>query len=416
MKEYALVLSGGGAKGVYHIGAWKAIKELGLPVKAFFGNSIGAIIAAFLAQGIDNELDQLAADLDVNYILNLPSSLVSKGEIAIADDVDYPDVLSRIIKEGGIDTSPLRNNLNRYINEKELRNSGNAYGLITFNLSDMSAHELGIDEIEEGKLIDYLMASSALPGFKSIKINGKTFIDGAVHDNIPFNMAKKRGYKNIIIVDMSGIGFKKKMDFAGTNTAYIKNSIKMGGALEFDKKFLEDFMELGYLDTLKTFGRLEGIRYFIEPDEVFEKQITQLLKNTEISWPQSCRILLQHKNPLAAFIDAAASILDLPLITKWSYDTLLTAIKQEVAEIHHSLSSTSKSDIKHLEEHIKSFIRTWDLEKSPYYYYLLAKQMKSSIASKLLIRALEGFYPALECGDLFIQNIQAIYKTRYKQD
>ncbi|RKX97983.1 MAG: hypothetical protein DRZ90_04450, partial [Spirochaetes bacterium] len=55
--HYCLVLSGGGAKGVYHIGVWKALKELGIQVDAFIGNSIGAVISAFLAQGLDEVLE-----------------------------------------------------------------------------------------------------------------------------------------------------------------------------------------------------------------------------------------------------------------------------------------------------------------------------------------------------------------------
>jgi predicted acylesterase/phospholipase RssA len=48
-RPYCLVLGGGGAKGVYHIGVWRALKELEVPVEAFVGNSIGAIMGAFMA-------------------------------------------------------------------------------------------------------------------------------------------------------------------------------------------------------------------------------------------------------------------------------------------------------------------------------------------------------------------------------
>ena len=40
-----LVLSGGGTKGVYHIGVWRSLKELGILISSFVGASIGAIIA-----------------------------------------------------------------------------------------------------------------------------------------------------------------------------------------------------------------------------------------------------------------------------------------------------------------------------------------------------------------------------------
>ncbi|MDA3955463.1 patatin-like phospholipase family protein, partial [Oceanispirochaeta sp.] len=58
-EKYCLVLSGGGAKGVYHLGAWKALSELGIEVDAFIGNSIGAIVAGFLAQGQTRALENI---------------------------------------------------------------------------------------------------------------------------------------------------------------------------------------------------------------------------------------------------------------------------------------------------------------------------------------------------------------------
>lgn len=406
MKEYALVLSGGGAKGVYHIGAWKAIKELGIPVKAFFGNSIGAIIAAFLAQGLEEELNEVADEIDISYILNLPKEMLSKsGELIVPEGSDIPKLLGDLFKSRGIDTSPLLTNLQRYLSEDAIRQSGNDYGLVTFNLSDFSPHELSLREIEKGRLIDYIMASSALPGFKSTKINGKTYIDGGFHDNIPFNLAKRRGYKNIIVIDMSGLGFKKKMDFTGTNTAYVKSSIKMGGALNFEKEFLSEFLELGYLDTLKTFGRLEGLDYFIEPDPCLERAFESFLDHNAFLY-QECSY--QHRNTLAVYLDCMASVLNIKRIKKWSYISLLTNIKRELLEIQDKLTLKKNSDIQNLEQQIKSFIRSWELEESPYFYYLLTQSMNNSVASKLLLRALKGFYPRLETAAAIIQYIDAI--------
>ena len=45
-ESYVLVLSGGGAKGVYHVGVWKALREMGVEVEAFVGSSVGAVTAA----------------------------------------------------------------------------------------------------------------------------------------------------------------------------------------------------------------------------------------------------------------------------------------------------------------------------------------------------------------------------------
>lgn len=51
MKPYGLILAGGGAKGAYQIGAWKAMRELDIEFEAIAGASIGAINGAMIAQG-----------------------------------------------------------------------------------------------------------------------------------------------------------------------------------------------------------------------------------------------------------------------------------------------------------------------------------------------------------------------------
>lgn len=48
---YGLVLEGGGAKGSYHIGAYKAIKEMGIEIKGIAGTSVGALNGALITQG-----------------------------------------------------------------------------------------------------------------------------------------------------------------------------------------------------------------------------------------------------------------------------------------------------------------------------------------------------------------------------
>jgi predicted acylesterase/phospholipase RssA len=69
--------------------------------------------------------------------------------------------------------------------------------------------------MEDGKIPEYLLASSAFPGFQSPEIAGKKYIDGGVYDNIPYTMARKRGYRRLIVIDISGIGIKRKLNVEG---------------------------------------------------------------------------------------------------------------------------------------------------------------------------------------------------------
>lgn len=50
-KEYGLVLEGGGAKGAYQIGAWKALREAGVKIRGVAGTSVGALNGALICMG-----------------------------------------------------------------------------------------------------------------------------------------------------------------------------------------------------------------------------------------------------------------------------------------------------------------------------------------------------------------------------
>ena len=64
---YGLVLEGGGAKGAYHVGAFKALKELGIEIGGIAGSSIGAINGAMMVQGNYELLEKVWYSLCLLY-------------------------------------------------------------------------------------------------------------------------------------------------------------------------------------------------------------------------------------------------------------------------------------------------------------------------------------------------------------
>jgi len=256
---YCLVLSGGGAKGMYHIGVWRALEELGVPVNAFVGNSIGAIISAFLAQGLVTELEELGDTIGIETVMKIPDELVKEGSLQIDRTrlAAFRRFSRDILEHRGIDTSPMRNVVYDKIDEDKIRKSGVDLAIVTFNVSDMKPREVFLDDMEHGQLKDYILASAAFPGFDQPVIEGKKHIDGGVYNNLPYDVAISRGYKNIIVVDVSGIGVNRRINTKGTNTIYIKNSVDIGGVLDFDRDTLNRLKTLGYLDAMKAFGRVD---------------------------------------------------------------------------------------------------------------------------------------------------------------
>jgi NTE family protein len=403
---YCLVLSGGGAKGVYHIGVWRALKELGIEVDAFIGASIGALIAALLAQGREEELEEIGRTITLDNVLALPEELTENGELKLDRDslAAARKLFDSLKKNKGLDTSPLRELLTKGLDERKLRESGKDLGLVTVNLSALEPREVYIEDMEEGAIVDYVMASAAFPGFEQTVIAGDKYADGGLYDNIPYAMARRRGYRRIIVSDISGVGRNRKPEIAGSLTVYVRNSVEMGGVLDFNRRVLDDFTRLGYLDTLRVFGRLKGYDYFLEPnDEEEKKAAAAKAPEPSYEFPERMRY---DRDLLLKSLECAASILEVERVAAYSYESLTAAIREKretedekLAGIIGSGEDKKASIIAMLREALAQK----SLEGSPYYYWRLAEAFLPSAAEGVAKSALVGFYPALPAGLAYLE-------------
>jgi NTE family protein len=271
---YGLVLQGGGTKGSYHIGVWKALKELGVEIGAVTGTSIGALNGAFVAQDTYDLALKVWENIEVNDVIDAESEVFKDFmhlELNLNRVDKYFEYFKRVIKDKGLDTSPLRKLIENNLDEKRIRESGIDFGLVTVSLTDMKPLELFVEDIEVGKLTEYLLASSFLPGFKPQQLDGKRFVDGGVYDNLPINLIARKGYTDIIAVEMDSIGMKQNVDEEKLNVIRIRPSDKVGRMLQFDRKTAKRNIQMGYLDTMKVLGQYGGIRYYFKnlPDESY---------------------------------------------------------------------------------------------------------------------------------------------------
>ena len=425
--RYCLVLGGGGAKGVFHVGALRALRELGIELEAVVGNSIGAVVAAFVAQSLDSELEEISNRIGLDYILNIPDELIKDGELSInlSHKEAFRKFYRKISSDGGLDTSPLRKLLDDHIDEKKIRENGLDFGVVTFNTSNMKPRQVFVEEMEEGELISYAMASSAFPGFQQPEIAGKKYIDGGVYNNVPFTMARSRGYRNIIVVDISGFGVNRKPDIIGTRTVYIKNSINMGWTLDFDREFLDRFTTLGYLDTMKAFGRYRGVDYFIEPEEKQEEAFgefirTEAMQQRLFTLPgilaaedsprnigEAMMKLLPKKrrhdpNWLPLLADCAAGILAVDRVQSWSYSELFDVLKKKTEELEQEAESIKNAGGRAFIGRIRKEIRDKQLSATPYVYHLLGDMYLPRRLRESLEKFIIHHHPQLAAGVFFL--------------
>ncbi|MHB1453546.1 MAG: patatin-like phospholipase family protein [Saccharofermentanales bacterium] len=263
--EYALALAGGGTRGAYQVGAWRAIREMEISVCAVAGTSIGAINGALIAQGDYDIFDRLYQEIRPDQILETGVNLDFNRDVFHI--TNFFKMSGDFLRRGGYRTAPLRKVLEEYIDVDKVYDSAMDYGLVTFELGAVHPVEKFKAEITKDQFLDYLLASACFPIFKAQRIENKVFTDGGLGDNLPVNMLACRGYKQIIAVDLHGIGIIPAVTVDDVYIKTVRPTVSLGGLLDFNREKIQRNTLMGYMDTLKAFNRLQGDMYFFSPHE-----------------------------------------------------------------------------------------------------------------------------------------------------
>lgn len=289
MAKLGLVLSGGGSKGAYEIGVYKALKKLHKKVDIVTGTSIGAINGMFIAQK------------DLKGALKLWKNISFK---TLYDEEEFPvlenEKLSKIymqyakgfINDGGLDIYKMKDIFNKYFKPHKFFKSDIDYGLVTYNFTKNKPVLKTKKDLTKDNIKDYILASaSCYPAFKPYLINNEMYIDGGYYDNLPINLAIELGATEIIAVDLRAIGFKKNVKDKTVDITYIAPNNKIGSFLVFDKNQAKKSIKFGYNDTMKIFNKLEGnkftfkkynlIKNYNKYIDSYENKLKELFKHTD---------------------------------------------------------------------------------------------------------------------------------------
>ena len=306
--KVGLVLSGGGAKGLAHIGVLKVIDSLGIKVDYIAGTSMGAIVGGLYASGYNAEqLDSIFSKIDVDALLQDYTPRESKSFYEKRNDEIYALTLP-------------------FNNFKLGLPSGLSKGLYNFNLmSRLTQHVSDVRDfdklpipflciatdvetgeqivLDEGILAQAIIASGALPTLYSpVEINGRLLIDGGVVNNYPIEELKNRGIDFIIGIDVqdglknreqlkdvtavlsqiNNFSMIEKMEGKRSLTnIYIKPDIKGFSVVSFDKgqeiikkgnekanEFIKELLPLRNIDERPTTFKV------IKNDSIFIRDIT----------------------------------------------------------------------------------------------------------------------------------------------
>jgi NTE family protein len=223
-------------------------------------------------------------------------------------------ILTReLLVRRSLNTQPLRELLQKHIDEDKVRASKTRYGLMTALLPEFKPQPKWIEEIPKGQLIDYIMASARLPGLAPVKIDGHRMIDGGVIEVVPLSMLRGQGIRRLVVVDMVTHAVLRSPFLDNVEITYIHDPQNLGKILDVTPERLLHNRTLGYLDTLKAFGRLKGEYFSFEPAEY--------------------RLLLQRFGPAdLAGLEQAALVYEMDRCRVFTASAFIEAVRQKCRE------------------------------------------------------------------------------------
>lgn len=276
----ALVLSGGGAKGIAHIGVLRTLDSLGIRPDLIVGTSMGAVVGALYASGYPGrELDSLARTLPLSelfrsYQPQAPRSLGALQPLVVWEQGDRRfNLQSAAVIEGEI---------NSLVNAAMLRGNLMARGdfdslLIPFRAvaTDLAARDAVV--LRSGDLAQAVRASVAIPlVFAPERIGGRFLIDGGLSANIPVRVARDEGAEVVIVSDatehppdsLDGYSplivadrlvqflFRQPADSLGAADVLVRPAIEGFTSLNFSPDRIRQLLERGRAAADTSLGRL----------------------------------------------------------------------------------------------------------------------------------------------------------------
>ena len=307
--KIGLVLSGGGAKGLAHIGVLKVIEKAGIKIDYIGGTSMGAIVGGLYASGYTaTQLDSIFNNTDYDAVIQdfIPRS--SKNFYEKANDERYAFALPFDKFKIGIPTALSKGLYNYNMMTRltaNVRHERDFKKLPIPFLCIATDIETGEEVLlENGFLPQAILASGAFPSLYSpLVIDGKYLIDGGVINNYPLDEVKKMGADIIIGVDVqddlkdreslkdatrilvqiSNLQMIQRMQEKKTRTdVYIRPNVEEYSVISFDKGIeiikigenaaLEVEDQLNQLST--AYQKQKTIVPLTEKDSLFVSSIT----------------------------------------------------------------------------------------------------------------------------------------------
>lgn len=271
--KIGLVLAGGGAKGAYEAGVFKAIWDLDIAknICVISGVSIGTVNGLMFAMDDSNVMESSWANVSYSrFILNedkVRNSNLAEAikKIYVGEKSTIETLIARQGDIGLLSQTGVRQFIEEYVNMDILKKCNKTIYACAYNINLEQPEYFRLNDYSEEEVIDITLASCAIPFiFKPIKLNGYKYADGGINnpkygkknaDNVPIKPLTNHDCDIIIVVYLS---YKDKVDkslFGGKNIIEIYpsshlESIQGIGTLNLNSSTLSERIDLGYRDGM----------------------------------------------------------------------------------------------------------------------------------------------------------------------
>ena len=183
MEKVGIVLSGGGARGSYQIGVWKALNKLKIKYDIVTGTSVGALNGLLFVQKDYKKAYKIWKNIGYDFLFD------DAEKLNINTEHIYKTYISEFFKHGGMEVKQYQPFPEIAYDEKKFYSSPVDYGIVVYNLTKLKPEMLTKNMLTNENIKDYVLASaSCFPTFKMKNIEGMNYIDGGYYDNMPINL------------------------------------------------------------------------------------------------------------------------------------------------------------------------------------------------------------------------------------
>ncbi len=276
-KNYGLVLCGGGGKGSYQIGVFKALHQLGMDqwIVSLSGSSAGALNTILFLNGNYETAEDVWTNIRPIQFLDIePEGYCSRDGLLKLMDTKLD---MRKISESTIPTY-ISATYAAPTQTSDPSRFNSALASLNQNREDREGEYLLINGRPTEEIKKILLASTAIPiVYDPVEVDGHLFRDGGLFDNVPIRPLLETGVKDLIIVRCSG---SQKCDpyllSQADSVLEIEPSVNIGslltGTLDFDGRNAMFRLQVGYYDTLRAVEYYDRRMLGFPPSDAEKKQ------------------------------------------------------------------------------------------------------------------------------------------------